>query len=574
MNNLDDILEIIAIAANGRSADEMLAMLTESITHLVGAAGCTILERDPDTNTLVIRADYLAPDIITPFAGVNHIGAAYPLDHYPVMAGVLQNQTPLAVYNDDPPPLDEAEKNLLEAFQWYGALIVPILVRGQAVGVVKLAAANNVGQRFTADQVTLCQALAPQAGLLLENARLQQEGAEGQLHAEALQVIGRALAAELDYARIARDVAEFAYRLTGAAVVYVAVPKDDDFELVAATGLDEVVGTVFHLASFPPAYVCHPLLSRAAQTERPIVVANIHQQSEWLGDFDSPQPWRWASMAAAPLLAHNRPVGVLAAYATKADYFKAGDVATLMSLASQAAIAIQNARLFAELDAQREALRQVSLRLVNAQEDERRRISRELHDELGQALTALKINLDLARRALPEDGPPKLHQSIHEASSLAVQTLQTARDMSLALHPAMLDDLGLVAALRWEIDRYEQRTGQAVFLEANLGEVALQPELQITVYRIVTEALTNAARHAQASDIKVTVTVTGAQITVNIVDNGRGFNVEKWQKSPQERQSLGLVSMRERAELLGGSLEIESSPGQGTSIMARLPLQP
>jgi signal transduction histidine kinase len=303
-------------------------------------------------------------------------------------------------------------------------------------------------------------------------------------------------------------------------------------------------------------------------------VANIHQQSEWLGDFDSPQPWRWASMAAAPLLAHNRPVGVLAAYATKADYFKAGDVATLMSLASQAAIAIQNARLFAELDAQREALRQVSLRLVNAQEDERRRISRELHDELGQALTALKINLDLARRALPEDGPPKLHQSIHEASSLAVQTLQTARDMSLALHPAMLDDLGLVAALRWEIDRYEQRTGQAVFLEANLGEVALQPELQITVYRIVTEALTNAARHAQASDIKVTVTVTGAQITVNIVDNGRGFNVEKWQKSPQERQSLGLVSMRERAELLGGSLEIESSPGQGTSIMARLPLQP
>ena len=106
-----------------------------------------------------------------------------------------------------------------------------------------------------------------------------------------------------------------------------------------------------------------------------------------------------------------------------------------MSLASQAAAAIYNAQLFAELETQREALRQVSLRLVNTQEAERRLISRELHDELGQALTALKINLDLARRALPEDAPPKLSRSVQEASSLAMQTLETARNMSLGTRP-------------------------------------------------------------------------------------------------------------------------------------------
>ena len=278
------------------------------------------------------------------------------------------------------------------------------------------------------------------------------------------------------------------------------------------------------------------------------------------------------SVVAVPLLAHNKPVGVLAAIAQPPDFFGATDIATLMSLSSQAAVAIQNANLFTELEAQRETLRQVSLRLVNAQEEERRRISRELHDELGQALTALKINLDLARRALPDDAPARLQQSIHEAGSLAVQTLDTARNMSLSLHPAMLDDLGLVAALRWDIDRYEQRTGQTVFLEAALGEVNLQPELQITVYRIITESLTNAARHAQASDIWVNLGIENEQVCLTVKDNGIGFDAEKWQDSPGERQSLGLISMQERAELLGGSFTITSSPGQGTTINSRFPL--
>jgi two-component system sensor histidine kinase UhpB len=179
----------------------------------------------------------------------------------------------------------------------------------------------------------------------------------------------------------------------------------------------------------------------------------------------------------------------------------------------------------------------------------------------------------LARRALPDDVPSKLSQSVQDASTLAMQTLETARNMSLALHPALLDDLGLIAALRWEIDRFEQRTGQAILFKTDLADIELQPELEITIYRIVIEALTNIARHAQASDIEVSLQLEIQQIALKVEDNGVGFDAENWFNSPGERQSLGLVSMRERAELLGGSLEIISSLGQGTTVRGTLPVQ-
>jgi signal transduction histidine kinase len=153
-----------------------------------------------------------------------------------------------------------------------------------------------------------------------------------------------------------------------------------------------------------------------------------------------------------------------------------------------------------------------------------------------------------------------------------MQTLETARNMSLALHPALLDDLGLIAALRWEIDRVEQLTGQTIQFETDLADIKLQPELEITIYRIVTEALTNIVRHAQASDIHISLQLENHEISLRVIDNGVGFDVENWLNSPSERKSLGLVSMRERAELLGGRLDLISRPGQGTTVAGTLPV--
>jgi signal transduction histidine kinase len=571
VNEITTVLEIISSISSPLTLDETLAEFTEKTTQLVGADGCTIFQCQPETDTMVVLAHYMSPEIETPFGEVSHVGASYPLARYPAIAQALGEQTPLIIYSDDP-KTDEAEKGLLNALHWQGVLMTPMLSKRQTVGLLNLYVDDKRHHQFSDNDVSLCQALANHAAILIENAQLYQEVEEGQLIAEAMQVIGRALASELDYQRIVRNVADFAYRLVDAQFVYVAVPENESFRLVAKAGRDRQNSSPVPSTDILSKFLDQAPLTQAVHEKRPIVVADIKRDPALTPWQKEAEIQGWRAMVAIPLLSRNQLVGVLAAYASQPSSFSSNDVATLMSLASQAAVAIQNAQLFAELEAQHQALHQVSLRLVNAQEEERRRISRELHDELGQALTALKINLDVARRLLPVDASSKLRQSIHEASSLAVQTLETARNLSLELHPAMLDDLGLVSALRWEVDRYEQRTGQSVHFKADVDEVVLRSELEITIYRIVTEALTNVARHARADVVSVSLGIADHQVVIEIEDNGVGFDATKWFSSPAERQSLGLVGMRERAELLGGQLEVISAPGCGTKIWVQLPI--
>jgi signal transduction histidine kinase len=572
VREISTVLEIISSISSTLALDEILAEVTERTAQIVGADSCAISRLDPENDAVVVLADYVSPQVKGPFDDINDVGAAYPLAHYPATARVLREHIPLIVYVDDPGG-DEAEKELLQALQWDGVLMVPMVCRGQAIGLMEVYIDDRRHHQFTDDHVTLSQALANQAAVAIENARLYQEAEDGRLHAEAIQVIGRALASELDYQRIVRNVASFAYRLVGAQFVYVAVPEDAEFRLVAVAGRDESYTSATGSTSSPSRLLIQKPLEQAVQGKAPVVVGDVRRDPT----FDSWQAEAEArgvqTMAAVPLLSHDQVMGVLVAYARQPGFFDPDSVAMLMALASQAAVAIQNAQLFAELEAQREALRRISLRLVNAQEEERRRISRELHDELGQALTALKINLDVARRALTADAPPKLRHSINEAASLVVQALETARSLSLELRPTMLDDLGLVSALRWEIDRYEQRTDQTVDFEADLAGSVLRPELQITLYRIIIEALTNVSRHAHASHTRVYLRVENRQVLAGVEDDGVGFDAAGWFGSPAERQSLGLVSMRERAGLLGGQFEVISQLGRGTKVQVQLPIR-
>jgi signal transduction histidine kinase len=572
MHEIAAVYEFISSISSTLTLDEILAEVSEKTAQIVGAGGCAISEWDRENGTLVVLADYVSPHVKAPTHAIGDIGAAYPLAYYPATARVLREQVPLSVYVDDP-TADEAERDLLQALQWSGVLLVPVLNKGQAVGLMEVYLAKKHPYQFTNDDVVLCQVLSNQAAVAFENAQLYQEVEDGRLHAEAIQVIGRALASELDYQRIVRNVADFAHRLVDANFVFVAVPKGEGFHLVAVAGHDESYTTATGSTDFPSSLMAQEPLERAVRGKTPVVVADVRREDLALGFWRAEaEVLGVVGMAAVPLLSHDRVVGVLAAYNHRPNSFDPDSVATLMALASQAAVAIQNAQLFAELEAQREALRQVSFRLVNAQEEERRRISRELHDELGQALTALKINLDVARRALPDDVPSKLSHSIQEATSLAIQTLETARSLSLELRPSMLDDLGLISALRWEMDRYEQRTGQKISFEADLAGSLLRPELEITLYRIITEALTNVARHAVASHIRVHLRVDKRQVLAEVEDDGVGFDVADLFSSSAKRQSLGLVSMRERAELLGGRLEVISQPGNGTTVRVQCPL--
>jgi len=211
-------------------------------------------------------------------------------------------------------------------------------------------------------------------------------------------------------------------------------------------------------------------------------------------------------------------------------------------------------------------LQRLSARLVQGREDEQRRIARELHDDVGQALTAVKVELAVAERRLE-----RLQESglLADAQSSADSALRSVRDLTHLLHPSALEDLGLVAALESQVREFRRRHGVAIaFL--NESTERLHPEIERSVYRVVQEALTNIARHAHARAGRVHVNTDAQTLHVTIEDDGIGFDAADVER-PGRRRGLGLLGMRERVSQLRGRIDIESAPGRGTRIDVSLP---
>jgi len=212
-------------------------------------------------------------------------------------------------------------------------------------------------------------------------------------------------------------------------------------------------------------------------------------------------------------------------------------------------------------------LRRLSQELVKTQEEERRALSRELHDEVGQALTALRMDLgNLA--AMGANSAAGFEQRLAEAKQLVERTMHMVRDLAMGLRPSMLDDLGLVPALQWQVREFTRRTGIPVALDVD-GVLEALPETHRTcVFRVVQEALTNCARHAQARHVRVALHGGAAELALTIQDDGAGFEVG----AGRAAGGLGLIGIDERVRTLGGTLEIVSQPRKGTLLRAVLPL--
>ena len=223
------------------------------------------------------------------------------------------------------------------------------------------------------------------------------------------------------------------------------------------------------------------------------------------------------------------------------------------------------------LEAIDDANRQRATQIINAQEEERKRVARELHDETSQVLTSLLISLAVLEESITS---PEARNRISETRLLAHQTLRAIRNLSLDLRPSALDDLGLLPALRWYIKEYQQKFALPVNFQASGLKERLPTEIETVVYRIVQEALTNVAKHAQAQTVLVHVEGDAGTIQITICDDGRGFDTQRHQRTlePGQEHGWGLVGMRERASLLGGTLQITSKSGHGTTICARIPI--
>jgi signal transduction histidine kinase len=250
-------------------------------------------------------------------------------------------------------------------------------------------------------------------------------------------------------------------------------------------------------------------------------------------------------------------------------------VALLASLGIALWATVHAGRLEERLKEQRERevrhstdLQRLSAKLIDAQEEERRSIARELHDELGQVLSAIKMEIAVAKRGLESAGSAT--HVLSDAETIADQALTTVRDLSHLLHPSMLDDLGLPAAVDWYLRGFGARSGVRVELLLDRMDDRLQAETEVTAYRIIQEALTNVARHAHATSCRVYLRRRPSTVLVTIEDDGRGFQPEDLGRRDRPR-GLGLLGIQERATLLQGTLRIESRPGAGTRLIVELP---
>jgi signal transduction histidine kinase len=277
--------------------------------------------------------------------------------------------------------------------------------------------------------------------------------------------------------------------------------------------------------------------------------------------------------ACVPLTSKNRILGVMSLVGHVSDSARTLTEDTLEMLTAigrQIGIAVENASLYEDLRQQETLRRRLLERVITVQEEERKRIALELHDETGQPLTSLIMTLSVLADA---HCSPEIQPYVQDARDTAGQVLKQVHDLALELRPSVLDDLGLLPALRHLTKGYQDRFHVPVDFEAvNMDGERLPSEVETALYRIVQEALTNVARYAQADSVSVLLKNRSNSVVLIVEDDGLGFDVAQFMSSGLRDKKLGLYGMRERASLLGGTLTIESTPGTGTAVFVEIPL--
>lgn len=381
--------------------------------------------------------------------------------------------------------------------------------------------------------------------------------------AEALMQVASQLNSHLELETVLNTICEITNRTleaAGAAVVLQA-PDKDVFKLMAGIsndpGLQAFRGNRFEI----PKKVLEGFLSR----ENPVIEIQDVQEYPNLPYIEVWKKANIKTMIIAALFRGNELIGALISVFTRnLKGLPKDELELLRGLADQASSAIENAALFEQVRAGRERQQKLAKSLVEVQETERRHIAKELHDHLGQLLTGLQFMLESTKNR----ASGKQRSDLEEIQNSVTDIIGQVREMSLNLRPSMLDDMGLLPTCAWHFDRYTKQTGIRVNFRCDEFPKRLPLNIETAAYRIVQEALTNVARHAQVNEVFVGLVLQEKTLWVEVLDNGKGFDVH----SVFDRPTSGLGGMRERASLLGGYLVVESFIDQGTQIVAALPL--
>src|SRR5437764_883098 len=462
-----------------------------------------------------------------------------------ILGVLVRDATPLRLHDiaDDPrsvgfPPGHPPMKTFLG---------VPVLLRHVAYGNLYLTEKLDGGD-FTEDDEELVRLLAGQAAVAIENARLYESATRWSRQLESLNEVASALVSETSLVPLLGLIASRLRELANASLVMIALPASDGTMVVTAAEGENAQEALRR--------------PEIAQRSKPRAVFERKRSERVNSILDDPEidqqsARRWGVTAGmwVPLVVRDRAVGVIAVHdKLGADpRFTDEDLRLAEGFAVRASAAVELSERV-----QRDSLR----RVVEAQELERRRLARELHDETGQALTSILLGLKAVEDARSGE---QRDEAAADLRQLVVSTLQDVRRLAVELRPKALDDFGLLPAVERLAQTFTEQAGIEADVEASLGDTRLPAEVETALYRLVQEALTNVIKHSRAQHVSISLVRRTRSVSAVIEDDGVGF-------TEPSRDGIGLIGMRERVGLLDGRLEVESRPDHGTTIVAEVPL--
>jgi len=414
--------------------------------------------------------------------------------------------------------------------------------------------------------------LAPTVERELGDARVRRERREAMICVSAFSRLGQNLAAASTPVEVARVIGNLADELFAWDAFSLDFYDAENRTIQTVLNVDTIGGERQDVPSTctdnKPSGIARRVIESGAQLilkgDAPAMVTDGIP----MGDTSRPS----ASIMYTPVRNQARVIGLMSVHSYQPGVYDEKTLGTFQTLADYCGGALVRMMVREELRDSQAQLRALAAHLQSVREEERKRISREIHDELGQSLTGLKMDLAWIRVRLQsgdaENNRQPLFDKLNLMGAVLDGTAGLVRKLCTELRPGILDDLGLVAAIEWQAREFEKRTGIACCTKLELGDLAVGPESSTALFRIFQEILTNTARHAQASHVEVSLESDNGIVRLEVKDNGRGIS----DREKLGSKSLGLLGMRERVRILGGSVDIQGRSGKGTTVTVRVPL--
>lgn len=541
-------------AVTSLDLNEVLWDAAELVAFLLNAEAASIILADAENDRLTFM-------VATGEFGKQLIGTHIESDHG-VAGWVATHGAPMIVNDPANEKLFTGEIDKKLGFHTENLLCTPLIVRNRTIGVMEVL--NREGG-FTQQDLDWVLSVSGQISIALENARLY-----GREHAKVrelamLNQVSQAITSEL-------DVREVINAITNNVLDLLAVDRSElllvnqlqqSLDLYSAAG--ESVGQ--HWSEQPIPLSSNNLVGWCVREAKPAVVDQVGSDPRCQGMFGE-AILASSSLAVVPLINRGNCIGVIVVYSTKGLAFDDERLGLLQTFANQAAVALENATLYADLQDEQE-------RIITIQEEVRHQLARDLHDGPAQMLSSIVLSVDLARRFLRRANPDGVVTELDRLEEIARQANREVRTLLFELRPIILESRGLVAALHAYHRQLSGTISSRVHLEIAAFDETFSPKASNSIFAIVQESVNNIRKHAKAQNIWIRLQISQDNLLFEVEDDGVGFELDRLNKDYAGRNSFGLLNMRERASILGGRLTFYSPRSEGlsgTKILGTVPL--